>query len=74
MKTSLPMREKSVDRVTKTWFVFGVHEDGSIDVNDGEQDVFEGLPAEVALKVIQAHDEFREKLYGILCQPQEDKQ
>ena len=70
MATKLPMSEKTVDRVTKIWFVFGTHGDGTADVNDGTQDVFVGLPPDVALKVTEAHDEFREKLYSILCKPE----
>jgi hypothetical protein len=66
MSMKLPMREKYVDQKVGIWIVFGEHPDGTVDVNDGMQDVFEGIPKEAALKVIAAHDEFREKLYEIL--------
>lgn len=64
---NVPMRQKYVDETVGVWIIFGEHMDGTVDVSDQRRDVFEGLPRDVAEKVCAAHDEFREKLYAILC-------
>lgn len=63
----LPMREKYVDEAVGVFMIFGVRADGSVDVNDGYCDIFEGLPHEAAQRVVAAQEEFRIKLYDILC-------
>lgn len=65
MKT--PMMEKYVDERIGLWFIFGTHKDESVDISDGRDDVFEGIPRKEAEEAIKAHNEFREKLYTILC-------
>lgn len=68
MSTKLPMLEKWVDKAVGVWFVFGVNRtDQTVDISDGRDDVFTGLPPEVARLAIAAHDRFREELYRILC-------
>jgi hypothetical protein len=61
------MREKYVDEAVGIYRGWGTHLDGSVDVSGGQCTVFVGLPRDVAEKVIAAHDEFREKLYTLLC-------
>lgn len=63
---NVPMREKYVDARVGIWFIFG-QSDGAADISDGTDDVFTSLPIDVADRVIAAHDEFRGKLYEILC-------
>jgi hypothetical protein len=63
----VPMREKYVDEAAGVWIIFGEHRDGTVDVSDQRRDVFEGLPRDAAEKVVAAQDEFRAKLYAILC-------
>lgn len=64
----LPTREKYVDEAVGVFIEFGVGSDGTVDVHALGRDVFEGLPKDVAQKVIEAHDRFREELYVILCE------
>lgn len=67
----LPMLEKRVDAKVGMYFLFG--EDPKtklVDISNGTDDVFTGLPVDVAIKVIEAHDKFREELYSILCKSQ----
>lgn len=63
----LPMLEKRVDARVGVWCVFGEYPGLSVDISNGTDDVFTGLPPEVAVKVVEAHDRFREELYTILC-------
>lgn len=64
----LPMREKYVDEALGgPWHVFGVHQDGTVDVADASRDVFSGLPPEVAEMVVKVQEGFRRKLYALLC-------
>ncbi len=65
---TLPMREKYVDDAVGIFIEFGTHPDGTVDVHALGRDVFEGLPKDVAQKVCEAHDRFREELYVILCE------
>lgn len=67
MKTSLPMRDKYVDQFAKHLFIFGEQPDGTVDVNDGTDDVLAGVPKEIAEAVVAANQDYREKLYAILC-------
>lgn len=64
----LPMRQKYVDEKTGIYMIFGTRPDGTVDVNDGQQDVFEGLPQDIAEEVVAAHDRFRQELYSLLCE------
>ncbi len=63
----LPCREKYVDEAVGIYSVFGTHPNGTVDVADGQRDVFVSLPPEVAAQVIEAHDTFRHRLYELLC-------
>lgn len=67
----LPLLEKTVDGIVGNWLIFGEHFDGTVDVSfhtrSRQGDVFEGLPREVAEKVVEAHDRFLQELYQILC-------
>ena len=64
----LPMREKYVDEAIGIYCVFSTHADGTVDVSDGNRDVFNGLPRDVADKVVAAHDAFSKELYKLLCE------
>jgi hypothetical protein len=58
------MRQKYIDeRVGGTWFIFGEHEDGAVDISNGTDDVFTKLSLNQALKLIEIRDNFMEKLY-----------
>jgi hypothetical protein len=63
----VPMREKYVDEAAGIWMIFGEHPDGTVDVNDGNRDVFVGIPKEAAEKIVEAHYLFMKDLYEILC-------
>ena len=67
----LPMREKYVDEAVGVWFVFGSRPDGTVDVSDGNRDVFSGIPADAAADLTKIQREFRERLYARLCRAQE---
>lgn len=63
----IPMREKYVDEAVGIFTIFGVRV-GAVDVSDGARDVFYGLPRDVAEQVVAAQEEFRDKLYKLLCE------
>jgi hypothetical protein len=63
----LPMREKYVDERVGVWIVFGWHFDGSVDVSSKGQDLFTQIPLDVADRLCELQEEFREKLYALLC-------
>lgn len=65
----IPTSEKCVDEVIGVWSELGIAEDGTLNINDGTCDVFQDIPTDIALKVVAAHDEFRQKLYDLLCHP-----
>lgn len=60
------MREKYVDERVGLWFIFGEGPNG-VDVSDGQQDVFTQLPKPIAEAICIAQEQFRHKLYAILC-------
>ena len=64
---NIPMRQKYVDEAVGIFHVFGVYFDKTVDVNDGNRDVFEGLPVEIANRVVDAQAAYRQELYSILC-------
>ena len=65
---STPMRQKYVDEAVGIYIIFDESLDGTaVDVADQQRDVFQGLPRDVAEKVVEAQEEFREKLYALLC-------
>lgn len=61
------MREKYIDRKVGIWFIFGHHaeDDNLVDINNGREDVFVGIPIEKARRAVEAQEDFREKLYRI---------
>lgn len=60
----LPMREKYVDEAVGVWFIFGEHPtNGTVDVSDGQRDVFTSIPRDVANRIIDAQAAFRDVLY-----------
>lgn len=64
----IPMLQKYVDEAVGVFFILGIDgTGGGVYINDGQKDVFTSLPLDVAYKVVIAHEEFREKLYKILC-------
>ena len=64
----IPMRPKYIDEAVGIWFIFGTNpENGGVDISDGNNDVFTDIPYEIALKLVEVQNEFRNKLYSILC-------
>jgi metallophosphoesterase superfamily enzyme len=64
----VPMREKYVDERVGIYFIFGNHDNGTVDISNSINDtLFDSLPKEQAIEVCQAQEEFRRKLYKILC-------
>ena len=58
------MREKYIDAaVGGDWFIFGKHEDGSVDISNGATDVFTKVPLEKALNLLAIRSKFLEELY-----------
>jgi len=67
-KLNIPIREKYVDEAVGVWFIFGENRaTGTADISDGDGDVFCLLPKSVAEAAVQLQEEFREKLYRLLC-------
>ena len=60
------MREKYIDEAVGLYFIFGKHSANSVDVSDGTKDVFINIPEITAHRIVQAQEEFREKLYKIM--------
>ena len=63
----IPMKQKYVDEAVGVYFPFGMHTNRTVDVSDGQRDVFESLPQEAAEAVCAAQSEFRHRLYQVLC-------
>jgi hypothetical protein len=62
------MLEKYVDEAVGIWMIWGTSLDGKYhDVADQNKDLFTCLPVAEANAVVQLQQEFREKLYKILC-------
>jgi hypothetical protein len=38
------------------WFIFGVHDDGTVDLSDGDSDVLIGIPKDFAEQVMKYRD------------------
>ena len=64
----IPVREKYVDEAVGVWVVFGTRGDGTVDIGDGHEDVFRGIPESVAEDLCALQAEFRHQLYKALCQ------
>lgn len=63
----VPMREKYVDERLGVWFIFGEYPDGNVDVSDGQEDIFTGIPRAHAERLVALHDTFRLSVYELLC-------
>lgn len=61
-----PMREKYIDEKVGVWFIFGTHPDGTVDINDGQKDIFEKLPKDVAEKLCDWQASFRIRVYQLI--------
>lgn len=48
----------------RRWFVFG-KKDGMVNINDGDEDVFEGIPEKEANELIKARECFIDKIEKI---------
>lgn len=59
------MKEKYIDEAVGVYFIFGEYEDGRVTVTDGNKDVFIRLDREIAEQIVEAHDDFRTRLYSI---------
>lgn len=64
---NVPMREKYVDEAVGIWVIFGENRDGTVDVADQQKDIFQSLPRDKAQKIVNLQQEFRDKLYEVLC-------
>jgi hypothetical protein len=60
--------ERTIDKAVGIWFVFGENPGNqTVDISDGRDDtLFSGLPRDVAERMVDAQEEFREKLYRIV--------
>jgi hypothetical protein len=53
------MSQDHIDRVAgEPWFIFGEHADGCVDLSDGQNDVFEHIPRDKALRLMKLRDDF----------------
>lgn len=59
------MKQKYIDEKVGVYIIFGQRADGTVDVNDGNSDIFEGVTKEQAEKIVAAQERFREELYNI---------
>lgn len=57
-----------------TWFIFGEYPDGSVCITDGNADIMEYVPRDVAEEIISKRDEFCNFLRSKLCNWDEDGQ
>lgn len=62
-----PCRDKYVDEAVGIWFIFGEHQNGTVDVSDGTQDVARNVSRETAEKLCQIQKEFRHRIYALVC-------
>lgn len=56
-----PYRQKYLDEETpqiNAWFIFGKHDDGSVDIADRAGDIFVEVPPEIAEEIIEARRSF----------------
>lgn len=53
--------------VMRRWFIFGEHPNGTVDVSDGDQDIFIRLPRESAQRIIAARTELANVIEAELC-------
>lgn len=64
-----PIRPKYLEsetEVLRNWFIFGGRSDGTVDINDGQQDVIIGLKRESAEAIVKSRDEFLKVVMAIL--------
>jgi hypothetical protein len=61
------VKQKYIDERTGVWFIFGEHADGSVDISDGDNDVFEHIARELAENLCAEQAKFREALYALVA-------
>jgi hypothetical protein len=52
---------------TASWFIFGEYPDGTVGICDGDRDIFEYVPRDVAERIVKARNDFVDTLVA-LCQ------
>ena len=65
-----PIKAKYIDEETpmlRSWFVFGHHDDGTVDIADGQQDVLTHVPREDADRIVTARNAFVSHVLSLLC-------
>lgn len=65
-----PFKRKYIDSetpVTNEWVVFGHHDDGTVDISDGTDDIFVHVPPDVAETLIEARRQFCVTVAHELC-------
>jgi len=46
--------------ILNSWLIFGEHTDGTVDITDAANDIFENVPRSIAEEIIAARDTFLE--------------
>ena len=62
-----PIREKYVEEIVGDWFIFGIHPDGTVDISDGDRDVFTNLTPAKADYLVRLQNQFLEAIKFALC-------
>ena len=57
-----------------TWFIFGTYPDGTVDITDGNTDILEYVPRDVAVEIVAKRKEFCDFMHSKLCNWDEDGQ
>lgn len=52
--------------VTNAWCIFGFRTDGTVDISDGTNDIFTGVPLDKAERICQARNKFVNELVEIV--------
>ena len=60
------MKEKYIDEKVGIYFFGHLPKGGTVVIHDGDRDLFWGLPEDLAEKIVDAQQRFREELYDIL--------
>lgn len=62
-----PMREKYVEEIVGDWFIFGTHPDGTVDISDGNRDVFTNVTVPTANLLCMFQNRFLNEVKSLLC-------
>jgi hypothetical protein len=60
-----PWKTKYLDEETPVlnrWIIFGTYPDGSVGINDGQEDILEWVPEPIAQDIVAARNLFVEKV------------